>query len=739
MFIPGEMPFFNQLLPSFCRTCSLSWDYHFYLAHDDNDPFFSSNNANQLFSRYFYGVVAGECSEAVQVDLHVVACGHNGMPSWAQNDAMMAAYMDGIAYYYRVNDDTVMETTDWTEKLVDQLLRFNPPNVGVSGPWFRDGNIAILTHDFVHRTHIDIFGFYYPRVFTDWFADDWITGVYWPERCRKVPGTKIRHTMARGSRYVVHFEKANRVAIEVEVGKSVVRKWITGVAGTVEEDDLPSNGTHIVAMALPASSFDHLYGVLRYGQLLPIIMKGWSLRVYLKNSTNVPENEEVIPPAIKRKLEMMNVEVITIDERIGRLSPDMWHLSALMDVSIDRVLLREANTRPSDRERFAIKDWIKSETICHCIRDHPKHADAPLMANMIGVKPAAIIKILGATFINEQLNKINSSETFLKLLWSQIYKQCRCHDSVSCKNWPSSEPFPVLRGNNEYVGQAYDINDIAEDVNTRSWADKYNSPDCVFIKDTGFTEQALRVVLRRQPVLWSQDYHVTPVMDMKSLLIPLGIKVIDKSLSFYCNSVGTCAKDLRIITQENGMRLTSDIIDQFYKTYKNSEDMKAVTSYVCTLPVAMCEAFIPFNKSIIIISTIRYEQGRPEPEKWTLLNKRLIQISSRPDSIVAANNLYDAKYIQYFTGISPFVVPNACEYLRASYSPTRSQFLVTPIHSSELHDMFYIKFDEVLMVKKKNIMITPMREMYPQYLFSDLTSHPGIIYLPYQVISDNIL
>ena len=39
------------------------------------------------------------------------------------------------------------------------------------------GNIAILTHDFVHRTHVDIFGFYYPRVFTDWFADDWITGI----------------------------------------------------------------------------------------------------------------------------------------------------------------------------------------------------------------------------------------------------------------------------------------------------------------------------------------------------------------------------------------------------------------------------------------------------------------------------------------------------------------------------------------------------------------------------------
>jgi len=122
----------------------------------------------------------------LNVSLHLVECQHSGRPAWAQNDAMMAAYMDNMDYYYRVNDDTVMETTGWTEKFIDELERFNPPKIGVVGPWFREGNVVILTHDFVHRTHIDILGFYYPRVFTDWFADDWITGVYWPERCRKV-------------------------------------------------------------------------------------------------------------------------------------------------------------------------------------------------------------------------------------------------------------------------------------------------------------------------------------------------------------------------------------------------------------------------------------------------------------------------------------------------------------------------------------------------------------------------
>ena len=174
--IANEMPFFKSLLVSFCQTATTGYSYHFYVAHDHTDVFFSDSKAHALFEDTFDSVVKRWCSSTLNVTLHMVECSHAGHPAWAQNDAMMTAYMDNIAYYYRVNDDTIMETTDWTEKLIDQLQRYNPPNVGVAGPWCKDGNTAILTHDFVHRTHVDIYGFYYPRIFTDWFADDWITG-----------------------------------------------------------------------------------------------------------------------------------------------------------------------------------------------------------------------------------------------------------------------------------------------------------------------------------------------------------------------------------------------------------------------------------------------------------------------------------------------------------------------------------------------------------------------------------
>ena len=101
----------------------------------------------------------------------MVHCNHSSKPAWAQNDAMMEAYIDGMDYGYRVNDDTLLETHGWTEKFINALLSFDPPNVGVVGPdvfgGFTDG---YLTYDFTSSVHIDIFGFHYPKYFIDWGA-----------------------------------------------------------------------------------------------------------------------------------------------------------------------------------------------------------------------------------------------------------------------------------------------------------------------------------------------------------------------------------------------------------------------------------------------------------------------------------------------------------------------------------------------------------------------------------------
>jgi hypothetical protein len=49
-------------------------------------------------------------------------------------------------------------------------------------------------------------------------------------------------------------------------------------------------------------------------------------------------------------------------------------------------------------------------------------------------------------------------------------------------------------------------------------------------------------------VFWSSDFHISPIADLKDLLEPMGMTIIDKSLSGHCHLKKTCAKDLKVRT-----------------------------------------------------------------------------------------------------------------------------------------------------------------------------------------------
>ena len=132
----------------------------------------------------FYDFRHKVCSYVSDLQLHLIQCSHSRKPAWAQNDAMMEAYLDNIDYYYRVcayffskyksdslvysppvylnhdfryfffyqvNDDSLMKSPAWTETFISALQSFKPPKIGVVGPSQMGGKLNILTYDFVHR------------------------------------------------------------------------------------------------------------------------------------------------------------------------------------------------------------------------------------------------------------------------------------------------------------------------------------------------------------------------------------------------------------------------------------------------------------------------------------------------------------------------------------------------------------------------------------------------------------
>lgn len=226
----------------------------------------------------------------------------------------------------------------------------------------------------------------------------------------------------------------------------------------------------------------------------------------------------------------------------------------------------------------------------------------------------------------------------------------------------------------------------------------------------------------------------SPIQDLKNILIPLGVKFFDKSLSYSCARTKSCTYTLRILNRKNGMYPSNEIRSQFYKFYKDQIEMKAVDAFVCFHPVAMCELYMPFNRSIIVVSSTRYELSRFQPEQWRTLNQNLIKISRDPKNVIAANNLYDAEYIRYFTGIKAIVLPSFCDYTKATYNPTRPEFLLTPTHDINFKNIFQKLLNKSLEQYKGNeIKIATIRSLYSNYKYSDIAGHPAIIHVPYQV------
>ena len=99
--IAYKLPFLKSLVPSFCKTISPGFDYHFYIAFDMHDPNFGKEKYLAAIDERFNEDLGLLCPKQSSIQLHFVQCNHNHNPTWAQNDAMIEAYLDNIDYYYR--------------------------------------------------------------------------------------------------------------------------------------------------------------------------------------------------------------------------------------------------------------------------------------------------------------------------------------------------------------------------------------------------------------------------------------------------------------------------------------------------------------------------------------------------------------------------------------------------------------------------------------------------------------
>lgn len=453
-------PFLTLLIPSFCDTMTANdFSYHFYLGYDKTDPFFSKREKRKAFREKFQEIILRKCPRGHDVYLNMYQCSHNGKPTWAQNDVMMQAYLDNITYFYRVNDDSSMTTRDWATKLVNRLKSYDPKFVGVTAPKHRGGAETILTYDFVHKTHIDIWGFYYNRIFPDWYGDDWITKIYRPGRSTQVNDVKLIHkTSTVGTRYkqTVSLNKILVQTIKRDID-NIFSKYLQARSSKLFHG-ISNESKYVISYAMWRDDPGILYGIMRNCQLLPVFYPEWSIYVY------VPPDDyqsEIMARFIRRIHLLPGVKIKRVSKEIFNLiEPQLWNLLVLESTELDIFLTRSPYHRINERERNAVNHFLRTDKDFHCMRDHPNHTLSGLTYGLFGGRVKRVQKILTKPIV-EFMKKNTKSEVF-ENLWQLMKSQdIICHDDFSCRTFEKSINFPERRRNHEHVGENYNMHNQA--------------------------------------------------------------------------------------------------------------------------------------------------------------------------------------------------------------------------------------------------------------------------------------
>lgn len=133
---------------------------------------------------------------------------------------------------------------------------------------------------------------------------------------------------------------------------------------------------------------------------------------------------------------------------IWRFLPLTWDEDTIL-------LVRDADSRISDKEVQAVKEWLISPYQVHAMRDHPHH-NHPIMAGMCGFKMKGSID---TSKIWEELVKtdthayLGEQNCLMDIYRRYLHEFCLEHDSNLSRY--NSKPFPPYKKFNfgEFIGQ----------------------------------------------------------------------------------------------------------------------------------------------------------------------------------------------------------------------------------------------------------------------------------------------
>lgn len=168
--------------------------------------------------------------------------------------------------------------------------------------------------------------------------------------------------------------------------------------------------------------------------------------------------------------------------------------------------------------------------------------------------------------------------------------------------------------------------------------------------------------------------HISIIHDIKTIFKNLNHEIDSVCMSGHTWVNGEQSRSTRVITRQNWLQIDQKLCDNFYNEYK--EELADVDAFIHSYPPAFALLFEKFNKPIITIACTRFEFPCSTFARAKWLVDGLNRMYKNKQLIPIANNIFDKKYCEEYTGFEWQYISSLCDYMTASYKPVIDKFIV---------------------------------------------------------------
>jgi len=201
---------------------------------------------------------------------------------------------------------------------------------------------------------------------------------------------------------------------------------------------------NIISMSLYGTDPMYLNGAITNARLTPEVFPGWTMRVYY-------DRHDIDPaPLIE-----LGCEVVARPHS-RRHSGMFWRFLAAWDDDVERVIMRDSDSRLNVREAAAVLAWEESGLDAHCMMDHPNHKHLPISGGMWGILGGVLpqsVKDDVELFGTQRQQRVTDMRWLRDHVQPLIEGSLLRHSSVETK-WPH-EPWPDAPPYDGFVGQQH--------------------------------------------------------------------------------------------------------------------------------------------------------------------------------------------------------------------------------------------------------------------------------------------